>query len=276
MKTIFKSVLLLIVSASFLSALSWDSCIQRYNKAKQFSHNIHLSYNYLKSTKQCLIKFKHNLITNPQSEYTIQAMDDNIELLDEYINKLIPTYRFTNNTLTNIPKYLNMQTSHPTLNREYDYFLKFDQCNGVHAGNKIYTAKHCNIKDSITIRDDLSYLKTTTNSTLKTSRLDLSQSGTFKYYSMSKEGMFFNVLLKESNCKFFLNQNIPKGINITLDLADLNKKVEIRSSCLAVPSNSGGGVFQNNKLVAIISKTVFKNNHFLYSVVEPIVPIVKE
>ena len=57
---------------------------------------------------------------------------------------------------------------------------------------------------------------------------------------------------------------------LTLDLTDLTKNSEIRSNCLAIPSNSGGAVFQEGKLVGIISKTVFNKNTFLYSVVEPI------
>jgi hypothetical protein len=89
---------------------------------------------------------------------------------------------------------------------------------------------------------------------------------------MSREGMFYNILLEEKNCKFYMAKNIPIGFNTTLDYTDLSKKEEIRSNCLAIPSNSGGGVFQDGKLVGIISKTVFNENKFLYSVVEPIIP----
>lgn len=88
--------------------------------------------------------------------------------------------------------------------------------------------------------------------------------------------MFYSILLKEKNCQFYKAKNEPTGLNTTLDLTDLTKEIEIRSNCLAIPSNSGGGVFQDGKLVAIISKTVFNKDEFSYSVVEPIIPLFQE
>ena len=78
---------------------------------------------------------------------------------------------------------------------------------------------------------------------------------------------------KRKNCRFYKAKNQPSGLNQSFDLTDLVKQEEIRSTCLAIPSNSGGGVFQDGKLVAIISKTVFYKNQFLYSVIEPIIPL---
>ena len=275
MKNIFKTLLLVLFFTDLVFSVSWDKCIEQYNKAKKFDQNTQLSYSYLKSTKQCISKFKNYLKLNPNPEFTIQAMSNNIEIIDKHINELIPKYKFTDNHLVSIPKYLKLNTNSPILNKEYSYFKRFDQCNGIHAGNKIYTAKHCNIKNATNIIHDLSFVPTKYSSNLEISKINLEKTGTFKYYSMSKEGMFFQTLLKESNCKFYKAKNIPSGINTTLDFTDLNKNIEIRSNCLAIPSNSGGGVFQEDKLVAIISKTVFKNNQFLYSVVEPIVTVIK-
>jgi len=273
MKTIVKGLLLTLLSISTISAVTWDDCIEKYNKAKKFSENTQLAYIYLKSTKQCLSDFKKSLQDNPNPEFTIEAMSDNIEILDGYIDKLVPTYNFSNNHLEHVPKYTYNDSFIPEENEEYNYFIKFKKCNGVQAGDKIYTAKHCNIKDSKNIHFDLSFLPAKTTSDLEVAQLDLEKEGSYKYYSMSKIGMFFGVLLQEDNCKFYKAKNIPTGINSSLDLTDLEKEYEIRSSCLAIPSNSGGGVFQDDKLVAIISKTVFNKDEFLYSIVEPIIPI---
>jgi len=275
MKKLYKILVLLLLGSDLLFAMSWDKCIKKYNKAKEFSQNIQLSYYYLKSTRQCLVKFKHLLQLHPNPKFTIKAMDNNIKKINKAISILLPSYNITQNTLVSIPKYLQLNSSIPIVNQEYKYFKRFNNCNGVHAFNKVYTAKHCEVHNAKNIRNDLSYIDANDISDLQIAKLNLNSIGTFKYYSMSKEGMFFNILLKESNCKFFHTENIPTGINSTLDFADLNKKMEIRSTCLAIPSNSGGGVFQNNKLVAIISKTVFKNNQFSYSIVEPIIPFNK-
>lgn len=78
--------------------------------------------------------------------------------------------------------------------------------------------------------------------------------------------MFYKILLQERDCKFYKAKYIPKGLNTSLDLTDLEKEEEIRSTCLAIPSNSGGGVFQEGHLVGIISKTVFNKNDFFYIV----------
>ncbi|XPV69298.1 MAG: hypothetical protein ACNI25_01680 [Halarcobacter sp.] len=262
----------MLISIDCIYAFTWDDCSKKYEKARQFSDNVRLSYNYLKSTKSCLIKFKNFLIQNPNPEFTVEAMDTNILMLDKYLDNLTFKYTFSKNSLEQIPKYLNMNSDNPTINKEYNYFKKFKNCNGVHANNKIYTAKHCGIKQSKNIRFDLNYIPSKTISKLKISKLKLDKKGIFKYYSMSKEGMYYNVLLEEKNCKFYKAKNTPTGLNTTLDYTDLEKKEEIRSDCLAIPSNSGGGVFQDGKLVGIISKTVFNKNKFLYSVVEPILP----
>lgn len=272
MKNLYITLIFLLSSMNFCYAFSWEDCIDKYERAKQYNDHTRLTYIYLKSTKNCLIKFKNSLIENPNPEFTIKAMNENIEKIDSYLNHLVPNYNFPKNSLEVIPKYL-YTNSMPVSNKEYDYFVKFKNCNGIHAGDKIYTAKHCNVEDSTNIKYDLSYIKSNTTTNLQTSKLDLNKSGKFKYYSMSKEGMFYNILLEENNCKFYKAKNIPKGLNTTLDLTDLEKKIEIRSNCLAIPSNSGGGVFQDNKLVGIISKTVFDKNMFLYSVIEPILPV---
>jgi len=272
MKTIIKGLTLILLSISTIFAVTWDDCIDKYEKAKKFSDNTQLMYIYLKSTKMCLTKFKEKLKLNPDPEFTIQAMSNNIEKLESYIEKTLPTYKFPNNTLQQVPRYLD-ENSNLVYNQEYQYFKKFKQCNGVHAEDKIYTAKHCNIENSKNLHFDLSVLPAKSLSNLKVGQLDLNKKGTFKYYSMSKLGMFFGTLLKEDNCRFYKEKNIPKGINTTLDLADLEKEFEIRSSCLAIPSNSGGGVFQDGKLVGIISKTVFNKKQFLYSIIEPVFPI---
>lgn len=273
MRKLYIILCVLLISSNYIYAFTWDDCIERYGKAKQFSDNTRLLYVYLKSTKNCLINFKDFLIQNPDSDFTVEAMNDNILMLNINIDKLIPQYIFPKNTLEHIPKYLYINTPTPVFNKEYNYFKKFKNCNGIHANNKIYTAKHCNIEESKNIRFDLNYIETKTISELKVSRLNIDNIGTFKYYSMSKEGMFYNELLEEKNCKFYKAKNLPKGLNTTLDLADLTKRSEIRSNCLAIPSNSGGGVFQEDKLVGIISKTVFDKNKFLYSVIEPIFPL---
>ncbi len=273
MKKLLVILFIFMMNLTHTYAFTWDNCIERYNKAKLFSENTRLFYNYLRSTKSCLIKFKNILIQNPDPEFTVKAMSNNILMLDRYINDLVPKYSYPKNSLEQIPKYLDMDSNKPVANKEYKYFKKYKNCNGIHAGNKIYTAKHCNIEDSKNIQYDLNYLETNHRSNLKVSKLDLKKEGTFKYYSMSKEGRFFNVLLQEKNCKFFKAKNNPSGLNTTLDLTDLSKKEIIKSTCLAIPSNSGGGVFQDDKLVAIISKTVFNENKFVYSVIEPILPI---
>ncbi len=267
------SMILLMSLTQSYAFTTWDDCIERYNKAKQFSGNTRLFYNYLKSTKNCLVEFKNILEHNPDPEFTVKAMNNNIDMLDGYINELLPEYSFAKNNLEEIPKYVKIDSSKPIVNEEYENFKKFDNCNGVHAKDKIYTAKHCKVDNSKNIRFDLNFIQSDDISKLEVSKLNLSKLGTFKYYSMSKEGMFYNVLLKEQNCKFYKAKNDLAGLNTTLDLTDLSKKEEIRSSCLAIPSNSGGGVFQEGKLVGIISKTVFEGNKFLYSVVEPILPI---
>ncbi len=262
----------LLISSNYIYAFTWDDCIEKYEKAKQFSDNTRLSYNYLKSTKNCLIKFKNILIQNPDPEFTVKAITNNILMLEKNINNLIPIYNFSKNTLESIPKYLHINSTSPIINKEYKYFKRFKNCNGIHAQDKIYTAKHCRIEKSKNIQFDLSYIKSESISELKISKLNLNKSGTFKYYSMSKIGMFYNTLLEEKNCRFYKRENTPSGLNINLELSDLSKKSEIRSNCLAIPSNSGGGVFQDGKLVGIISKTVFDKNKFLYSIVEPIFP----
>lgn len=272
MRNIYVILFILLMSINHIYAFTWDDCIEKYEKAKQFSDNTRLSYIYLKSTKNCLIKFKKFLIQNPDPEFTVKAMNNNILMLNKNIDKLLPQYIYPKNSLEEIPKYLHINSSKPILNNEYNYFKRFKDCNGIHANNKIYTAKHCNIEKSINLQFDLNYIETDTISELKTSKLNLEKKGTFKYYSMSKEGMFYNTLLQEKNCKFYKAKNTPTGLNNTLDLSDLVKKNEIRSNCLAIPSNSGGGVFQDEKLVGIISKTVFDKNEFLYSVIEPIFP----
>jgi len=273
MRTLLIIFFVLFVSYNSIYAFTWQQCLHKYEKAKQFSASTRLSYLYLKATKNCLIKFKNSLRKNPQAEFRIESMNDNILMLEAYINKLLPPYSFSNNSLETIPKYLHLSSSNPIRNKEYSYFKKFKSCNGIHANNKIYTAKHCNIKNSKNIHFDLNYLNADTSSSLQIARLNLNKVGSFKYYSMSKEGMFYNTLLEEKNCSFYKSKNSPQGLNITLDLADLKKEGEIRSTCLAIPSNSGGGVFQEGKLVGIISKTVFDKNMFLYSIVEPIFPL---
>ncbi|WP_421716554.1 hypothetical protein [Arcobacter arenosus] len=275
MNFILKGITFFILLTNVLFAVSWDTCIEKYSKAKKFSDNTKLMYIYLKSTKNCLLKLKESLKENPKSEFTLEAMDNNIKKINGYMEELIPNYIYPNSNLEQIPKYIYNQQSIPKFNTDYIHFIKFEKCNGIHAEDKIYTAKHCNIENSMHIKNDLSYIKTNTISKLETNKLDLNKSGTFKYYSMSKEGMFYNVLIKEKDCKFYEEKVGISAITQSLDLADLNKKTEIRSNCLAIPSNSGGGVFQDNKLVGIISKTVFKNDIFLYSVIEPIHTVYK-
>jgi hypothetical protein len=275
MKKLFLVLTLLVISSNYIYALSWDKCIKRYSKAKEFSDNTRLLYIYLKSTRTCIVKFKDSLIQNPDPEFSVDSMNDNIVMLDRNINAIIPKYNYPKNNLEEIPKYKDINTT-PIYNEDYTYIKKFKDCNGIHANNKIYTAKHCNIDNSKNSHYDLNYIETDKVSKLKLSKLDLSKKGTFKYYSMSKEGMFYSILLKEKNCQFYKAKNEPTGLNTTLDLTDLTKEIEIRSNCLAIPSNSGGGVFQDGKLVAIISKTVFNKDEFSYSVVEPIIPLFQE
>ena len=272
MKKLYLMICVLLLNCNIIYAFTWEDCVERYEKVKQFSDNIRLSYLYLKSTRTCLVKFKTILLQNPNLDFTVEAMNDNINMIDKNIKNLLPKYIHPKNSLQDIPKYININTENPLINKKYTYIKKFKNCNGIHANNKIYTAKHCNIKDSKNLHFDLDYIKTKTHSKLKIGRLDLNKTGVFKYYSMSKVGRFYTTPLKEKNCKFYEAKNSIAGLNLTLDLTDLTKKVEIRSTCLAIPSNSGGGVFQDGKLVAIISKTVFNNNRFLYSIVEPIIP----
>ncbi len=272
MKKLYLIICVLLLNCNIIYAFTWEDCVERYEKVKQFSDNIRLSYLYLKSTKTCLVKFKTILLQNPNPDFTVEAMNDNINMIDKNIKNLLPKYIHPKNSLLDIPKYININTKKPLINENFAYIKKFKNCNGIHANDKIYTAKHCNIKDSKNLHFDLDYIKTKNNSKLKIGRLDLNKTGVFKYYSMSKAGRFYTTPLKEENCKFYEAKNSMTGLNLTLDLTDLSKKVEIRSTCLAIPSNSGGGVFQNGKLVAIISKTVFNKDRFLYSVVEPIIP----
>lgn len=271
MKKLYIILCVLLLSNSYIYAFTWEDCIEKYEKAKQFSENTRLSYIYMKSTKNCLIKFKKLLMQDPDPDFTVKAMSNNILMLDKNINKLLPQYHYPKNHLEDIPRYININSQTHILNKDYTYIKKFKDCNGIHAQNKIYTAKHCNIKKSENIHHDLSYIKANKTSNLKIAKINLKKEGTFKYYSMSKVGMFYNTLLQEEKCKFYEAKNTPKGINTSLDLADLSKEKEIRSTCLAIPSNSGGGVFQDNKLVGIISKTVFDKNKFLYSVIETII-----
>lgn len=273
MEKLYIVLIIFLLNINTLYAFTWETCIKKYQKAKEFTGHTKLMYIYLKSTKKCLIKFKNTLIKNPNPKFNISAMDDNIKMINRYINTIVPDYSYPKNNLEQIPKYILQNSTTPIFNKEYENFKKFKNCNGVHAKDKIYTAKHCDIKDAKNIRYDLSYIKTKTLSKLKTAKLKLDKLGTFKYYSMSNEGMFYNALLKETNCSFYKAKNKPNGLNTTLDLTDLKKKEEIRSNCLAIPSNSGGGVFQNGNLVGIISKTVFDDNKFLYSVIEPIYPL---
>ena len=193
------------------------SALTNMKKQNALVTNTRLSYIYLKSTKHCLMKFKDFLVQNPDPEFKIQSMSDNILMLDKYIYTLVPRYTFLQNNLESIPKYLNLDSSNPTLNKEYQYFKKFKNCNGIHANKKIYTAKHCKIKDSKNIHFDLSYINTNARSTLEINKLSLSKVGTFIYYSMSKEGMFYNVLLKEKNCVFYKAPTSLIGLNSTLD-----------------------------------------------------------
>lgn len=272
MKKLYLIICVLLLNCNIIYAFTWEDCVERYEKVKQFSDNIRLSYLYLKYTKTCLVKFKTILLQNPNPDFTVEAMNDNINMIDRNIKNLLPKYIHPKNRLIDIPKYININTKKPLINENFAYIKKFKNCNGIHANDKIYTAKHCNIKDSKNLHFDLDYIKTKNNSKLKIGRLDLNKTGVFKYYSMSKAGRFYTTPLKEENCKFYEAKNSMTGLNLTLDLTDLSKKVEIRSTCLAIPSNSGGGVFQNGKLVAIISKTVFNKDRFLYSVVEPIIP----
>lgn len=272
MKKLYLIICVLLLNCNIIYAFTWEDCVERYEKVKQFSDNIRLSYLYLKSTKTCLVKFKTILLQNPNPDFTVEAMNDNINMIDRNIKNLLPKYIHPKNSLIDIPKYININTKKPLINENFAYIKKFKNCNGIHANDKIYTAKHCNIKDSKNLHFDLDYIKTKNNSKLKVGRLDLNKTGVFKYYSMSKAGRFYTTPLKEENCKFYEAKNSMTGLNLTLDLTDLSKKVEIRSTCLAIPSNSGGGVFQDGKLVAIISKTVFNKDRFLYSVVEPIIP----
>lgn len=271
MRTLF-ILFILFFNVTYVYALKWETCLKKYEKAKQFDDNVRLSYIYLKSTKNCLVKFRDSLIKKPNPDFTVKAMNENILMIDKYINNLIFQYSSANNDLEEIPKYIDTNSDTPVINQDYNYLKRFNHCNGVHASDKIYTARHCNIDNSINLQFDLSYIPTKDISKLKVTKLDITKKGKFKYYSMSKEGMFYNILLEEKNCKFYMAKNIPIGFNTTLDYTDLSKKEEVRSNCLAIPSNSGGGVFQDGKLVGIISKTVFNENKFLYSVVEPIIP----
>lgn len=273
MKKLYVILFILVMSITHMNAFTWDECIRKYDKAKQFSENTRLLYIYLKSTKSCLVKFKEQLIQEPDPEFTVKAMSNNILMLDKYINETLPTYSYSKNDIEQIPKYLNTDSAKPILNEEYSYFKKFNNCNGIHAEDKIYTAKHCNVEKSKNLRNDLNYIQTNKHSKLKISKIDMDKPSTYKYYSMSKEGMFYNVLLQEKNCKLTKVDNNQVGLNTTLDLADLEKKQIIKSTCLAIPSNSGGGVFQEGKLVGIISKTVFRENKFAYSIIEPIIPL---
>lgn len=270
MKEIYKILFIFLISINSIYALTWEDCLNKYEKVKLFTENTRLSYIYLKATKSCLVKFKNSLINNPNPEFSIKAMNENILMLTENINNLIPQYIFPKNTLEHIPKYLDINKDKPIINKEYLYLKRFKNCNGVHAGNKIFTAKHCKINKSTNLQFDINYIKTKKYSNLKIAKLLIHKKGTFKYYSMSREGMFYNALIQEKNCKFYKAKNTPDGLNTSLDLTSLVKKNEIRSTCLAIPSNSGGGVFQEGKLVAIISKTVFIKNKFSYSVIEPI------
>ena len=272
MKKLYLMICVLLLNCNFIYAFTWEDCVERYEKVRQFSDNIRLSYLYLKSTKSCLVKFKTILLQNPNPDFTVKAMNENIKMIDRNIKNLLPKYIHPKNNLQSIPKYININSNNPLLNEKYAYIRKFKNCNGIHAHNRIYTAKHCNIKNSKNLHYDLDFIETTNKSNLKIARLDLNKTGIFKYYSMSKVGRFYSTLLQEKNCKFYEAKNETAGLNLTLDLTDLTKKVEIRSTCLAIPSNSGGGVFQDGKLVAIISKTVFSGNKFLYSIVEPIIP----
>ena len=272
MRKLYVIFMIILMSSIYSYAFTWDDCIQKYEKAKRFTDHTMLSYTYLKLTKTCLVKFRNFLKHNPNPEFSVKAMNNNIVMLEKNLNKLLPKYHFANK-IEQIPKYVQVNNTTLEHNKEYGYFKRFENCNGIHAQDKIYTAKHCNIKQSKNMQYDLNYIPAKTTSKLQTAKLSLDKKGTFKYYSMSKVGLFYNVLLKENNCQFYKAKNIPLGQNKSLDLTDLTKKEEIRSNCLAIPSNSGGGVFQEGKLVAIISKTVFKNNEFLYSVIEPIVPI---
>lgn len=270
MKKLIVISAIILMNITYMNAFTWEDCIERYDKAKQFNDNTRLLYNYLKSTKSCLVKFKDLLIQEPDPEFTVKAMSNNIVMLDKYIDEIVPTYSFPKNDIEQIPKYAYIDSAKSILSEEYKYIKKFKNCNGIHAGDKIYTAKHCEVENSNDIKFDLSYIKTDKISKLDIAKLDVNKKGTFKYYSMSKEGMFYNVLLEEKNCKFYKAKSDPSGLNKTLELSDLEKSDEIRSTCLAIPSNSGGGVFQDGNLVGIISKTVFENDKFLYSVVEPI------
>lgn len=172
MKKLFLVLTLLIISSHYTYAFTWEKCLERYKEAKEFSDNTQLLYIYLKSTRTCIVKFKNSLIQNPNPEFSIDSMNDNIEMLDENINALIPKYEYPQNTLEEIPKYTNIDEK-PTLNEEYGYFKKFKNCNGIHANNKIYTAKHCDVNDSKNSHYDLSYIDVDTTSNLLVSRLDL-------------------------------------------------------------------------------------------------------
>ncbi len=112
MRKLYVILFILLMSITHIKAFTWDSCIEKYKKAKQFNDNIRLSYIYLKGTKNCLIRFKKSLMQNPDPEFTVKAMSDNILMLDKYIDELIPKYTFTKNNLETVPKYLYTSSTH--------------------------------------------------------------------------------------------------------------------------------------------------------------------
>ena len=121
MKKLFGILFILAMSITQIEAFTWDACITKYSKAKQFSHSTRLAYLYLKSTQSCLIKFKEILKQAPNPEFTVEAMNDNIVMLEKAINTLLPNY-VTYNIIEEIPKYLNINSAKPIKNIEYEYF----------------------------------------------------------------------------------------------------------------------------------------------------------
>ena len=65
------------------------------------------------------------MIQNPDPEFTVKAMNNNIILLDKYINNLVPKYSYPKNTLEQIPEYLDIDSIKPKINNVYKYFKKY-------------------------------------------------------------------------------------------------------------------------------------------------------
>lgn len=137
MRKIYIVLCVLLINTSFIYAYTWDDCIDRYKNAKKFQDNTELLYVYLKSTKNCLINFKKSLENNPNPEFTTQAMDNNIEIIDKNIEQIIPKYKYPKNELNHIPMYHDLKEL--KYREEYDYIKKFKSCNGIHAKNNLHS-----------------------------------------------------------------------------------------------------------------------------------------